>query len=352
MNAPDLPSALRGESRRHVRVQESTRLLWHIRESGLVGQGRIRNISASGMLVELTSVNGLPDQSIFSFDSNLNDANYIPEAGRLVWRRKKRFSNDKYLCGFEFNGLPEVLASRLNKRVADGVKQLVSAWKINRIVSISLAITTVVLIGYAVWLGGIIFQDIYGTNQKLLVTASRQGDLIRQYQSLYADATRRLADVTLELNQTATLYQEAQNQLQSTKSELTMVKSVLSETENLLAQAQTITAPQAAQIAVTPNAVRSVQEGKAFIASYRDRIKEVAAQIDQIKYENHLARISALAERDRIRLMYGNQGYMAKNGQPVRVDERQYKAASFNALPPGKNPNLDPKIRVNVTVFQ
>ena len=98
--------------------------------------------------------------------------------------------------------------------------------------------------------------------------------------------------------------------------------------------------------------VRNVQDGRALIASYRDRIQEVAALINQLKYENRLALISALAERDRVRLMYGNQGYFVKSGQPVQVDARQYQAASFDALSPGKIPNPDPKVRVNVTVFQ
>ena len=144
MNTADLPRAFRGESRRHVRIKENTRLLWHIRENGLVGQGRIRNISTSGMLLELTSVNAFPDQSVFSFDSNLNDANYIPETGRLVWRKRKHLSNDKYFCGFEFNDLPEVLASRLNKKVSDGVQSLVKMWKISRAFSVLLATVAIV----------------------------------------------------------------------------------------------------------------------------------------------------------------------------------------------------------------
>lgn len=352
MNTADLPRALRGESRRHVRIKENTRLLWHIRENGLVGQGRIRNISTSGMLLELTFVNALPDQSIFSFDSNLNDANYIPETGRLVWRQRKHLSSDKYFCGFEFNDFSEALASRLNKRVADGVQNLVKMWKINRAFSVLLATVVIGLIGYAVWLGGIILQDVSQSNEGLLATATQQADLTREYQRFYADTTRRLADVTLELNQTTALYQEAQNQLQSTQHELTMVKSILSETEGLLAQAQARTIPQAAQVALTNDMIHNVQDGRALIASYRDRIQKVAALINQLKYENRLARISALTERDRVRLMYGNQGYFVKSGQPVQVDTRQYQAASFDALSPEKTPNPDSKVRVNVTVFQ
>lgn len=353
MNAPDLPRALRWESRRHLRIKENTRLLWHIRENGLVGQGRIRNISASGMLAELTSVDAPPDKNIFSFDSNLNDANYIPETGRLVWRKRKRFLNNKYLCGFQFDNLPEVLAARLNKRVDDGVKHLVWRWKAGRRVDFFLAGVTAALIGYALWLGGNIVQDVSRSNQGLLATASQQADLTREYQNLYADATRRLADVTLELNQTTAQYQEAQNQLQAAQQELVMTKSVLSATERLLAHAQAKNTPQAAaQTVSAPERIHNIPDARALIASYRNRIQAVAAQIRRIKYENHLARISALEERDRVRLIHGNKGYLVKGGQAVHVDVRQYQAARFDALLPGKVPDPDSKVRVNVTVFQ
>ncbi|GEM_PF-2299477 len=358
MNTRDLPRALAGESRRHVRVKENTPLLWHIRENGLVGQGRIHNISNSGMLVELASASALPENNTFSFDSNLNSINYIPEAGNLVWQRKKRFSRDKYLCGFEFGTLPEVLASRLSKRVEEGIQKLVGIWKIKRVITVVLSLLTAALVGYAVWLGGIIFQDISRSNQRLLTTVSQQADLTRKYQGLYVDSTRRLADVTLELNQTTAQYQDAQNQLQAAQQELVMTKSVLSTTEGLLAQVQAKTVPHAvtpvgpAQIVLATYAVHSVEEGKALIVSYRNQIQAVVDQIDQINYEDHLARISALEERDRVRLMYGNQGFFVKSGKAVVVDMRQYQAANFDAIPSGRAPHPDSKVRVNVTVFQ
>lgn len=362
MNTADLPRDLRGESRRHVRIQENTHLLWHIRENGLVGQARIRNISTSGMLLELTSVNALADQSVLSFDSNLNDANYIPETGRLVWRKKKRFWGNRYLCGIQFVDPPIVLLYRLRKRVEASVKNLIRMWKINQAVSIFLAGVMVILVAYAVWLGGIIFQDISSSSRELLATANQQVDLTREYQRLYADSTRRLADVTLELNLTTALYQESQKSLQATEQELAVAKSALSQTESLLAESQAknveaeqqvvAARSQAGQASAAQDIVSDIPGGKALIALYRDQIKQVGAQINQIKYEDHMTQVSAVEERDRVRLMYGNHGYFVKSGQPVEVDERQYQAASFDELPPGKVPNPDSKVRVNVTVFQ
>lgn len=356
MSTRDLPRALTGESRRHVRVKENTRLMWHMKEHGLVGQGRIRNISNSGMLAELASASAFPEKNAFSFYFNPNDTAYIPQAGNLVWHRKRRFSRDKYFCGFEFGELPDALASRLSERVQEGARELVGTWKVKRVVTIILSLLTVALAGYAVWLDGIISQNVSRSNQELLTAANQQADLTREYQRLYADSTRRLADVTLELNQTTALYQKAQDQLQSVQQELAMTKSVLSTTEGLLAQTraslQAAAPVGAAQTAFTPDTIHSIQEGKAMIASYRDQIQAVVDRIGQINNEDHSARISALEERDRARLMYGNQGYLLRSGKAVKVDMRQYQAANFDAIPSKMAPHPDSKVRVNVTVFQ
>ncbi len=358
MDTKQLPRELASETRRHVRVSESARFLWHVRQNGLVGQGRVRNISASGMQVELDSADPLPDQSIFSFDFNLNDTNYMPDTGRLVWRRKKTFSNDKYFCGFEFTDISGNVAARLNKRIAGGVRRLVLAWRAKKVTGFILASITIALVGYAAWLVGAIYQDVSRSNQTLLANANQQADLTREYQRLYADTTRRLADVTLELNQTTALYQQVQDQLATTQQELSATKSALTETQALLAQAKSVTIPppsspmESAQIALPADAVHSISDGKNLLASYRDRIREVTLQINQIKYKNQLAKISALAERDRLRLLYGNQGYFIKSGQAVQVDPRQYQAENFNTLAPGKSFHPDSKVRVNVTVFQ
>ena len=275
----------------------------------------------------------------------------------LFGARKNVFLAMSIFAGFQFADLPVVLLYRLKKRIEAGVRTLIRMWKINRAVSIFLGVVTGALIGYAVWLGGVIFQDVSRSNEGFLATATQQADLTREYQrfyadttrqladvtlelnqttALYADTTRRLADVTLGLNQTTALYQESRKSLQATQQELAVVKSVLSQTESLLAAAQAKNGGAEQQAA----------------AAGSQAVQSSAALINQLKYENRLPRISALTERDRVRLMYGNQGYFVKGGQPVQVDEQQYQATSFDALPPGKVPNPDPKVRVNVTVFQ
>ena len=64
-------------SRQNLRVRENKRVLWHIKNSEMIGYGRVRNISASGMLLELTSPIRLAVESLFSFDASLRPDNFI-----------------------------------------------------------------------------------------------------------------------------------------------------------------------------------------------------------------------------------------------------------------------------------
>jgi hypothetical protein len=362
MAVRDFQRMIAGEARHNVRVGENTRLLWHIKETGLAGEGRVRNISASGMLVELTSVHTIPDKNVLFFDSNPNEANYIPQTGRLVWQRRKRFAGDTRLCGVKFTDVPEVILSRLGKRIDDGVQHLLRVWKITNAVGRFTSAVAIALIVYSGWLGWIIYQGTAQSSDKLLGNSSGQAALTREYQRLYTDTTRRLTDVTLELNQTTALYEQSQQALQNSRQELAVLKSVLSQTENMLAQAQ----GQNTQDVQGPDVVagwdddpaveniRDIQGGKTLISLYKDRIQTVRAQIDRIRRDEQAGRITALQERDRIRLMLGNQGYFVRNGRDIQVNMAQYRAANPNAAGgySGKTPQSDSRVKVNVTVFQ
>lgn len=356
----DFSRILLGETRRHPRVQENARLVWRIKEGNLVGHGRVRNISTSGMLIELTSVNTIPDQSIFSFDSNLNDANYIPEAGQLAWCRRKGFARNTQLCGVQFADMPEVILARLRKRVEEGIRQFVKSLRINTAVGRALSLVSVALILYAAWLGAGVYQNLSQSNARLLAAGDQQAALTREYQGLYAETVRRLAEVTLELNETTALYQQSQQDLQAARQEVAVLQSVLSQTELLLTQARnqspmqqaatSQSAPAASQAAQAQ--VSNIAEGQALIAEYKDWIRAVRSQLSKFRHQAYLDKIAQLQERDRIRMVLGNKGYLVREGQTVQVDTEQYRATSFNAPSAPRSPRADSKIKVDVTIFQ
>ncbi len=362
--------------RQSLRVQENKRVLWHIRNSELIGYGRVRNLSTSGMLLELTSPIRLAAESIFSFDASLRPDNFIPDTGRLVWQKKKRFSRNKYLCGIEFSGIPADILTQLRQRVQDRIHDSVRVRRLSDIVGAPLLVAFVVLAGYAAYLSGNIYKDLYVSNQNMSVLAGQQAALTRVYQGFYAQTALQLEGVTQELDQTTYLYQESQRMLGAASRELEAVKALLAQTESMLTLAQAeniqfkkdqeaVSRLQAKDATLTDELARAkseldkyaadiagIQEGKKLIGLYHDQIKAVKAQITDIKRGARRTRIAALRERDKVKTLLGNNGYIIKDGQMVKVNMEQYQQAqNVNALPVAPS-SAFPRVKVDVTLFQ
>lgn len=362
--------------RQNLRVRENKRVLWHVKNSELIGYGRVCNISASGMLLELTSPIRLAAESLFSFDASLRPDNFIPDAGRLVWQKKKRFSRNRYLCGVQFAGVPVDGLSRLRQRVQDRIHDSVRARRLGDLVGTPLMVAFVALAGYAAYLSGNIYKDLYISNQNMSVLAGQQASLTRVYQGLYAETALQLEDVTQELDQTTYLYQQSQRMLGYASRELAAVKALLAQTEDMLALAQTeniqfkkgqeaVALLRAKDVRLTDELalakseldkyaadVSGIQEGKKLISLYHDQIRAVKAQIKDIRRGARRTRIAALRERDAVKMRLGNNGYIVKDGQMVKVDMEQYQQVqNVNALPAASASAL-PKVKVDVTLFQ
>jgi hypothetical protein len=362
--------------RQSLRVRENKRVLWHVRNTELIGYGRVRDISTSGMLLELTSPIRLAAESLFSFDSSLRPDNFIPNAGRLAWQKKKRFARNTYLCGIQFSGVSGEILSRLRQRVMIRVNDSVRVRRLSDIVGAPLMVAFVVLAGYAAYLSGHIYKDLYLSNQNMFVLAGEQAALTRVYQRFYAETAFQLEGMAQELDTTTYLYQESQRMLGAASRELEAVKALLVQTEAMLTFAQreniqikknqeTVLQLQARDGHLTDELARAkneldkysadisgIQEGKRLIDLYHEQIKAVKAQIRDIKGGARRTRIAALRERDKVKMLIGNNGYMIKDGQMVKVDMEQYQQAqNLNALPVA-SPSAPPRVKVDVTVFQ
>lgn len=362
--------------RQSLRVRENKRVLWHIRNSELIGYGRVRNLSTSGMLLELTSPIRLAAESLFSFDASLRPDNFIPDAGRLVWQKKKRFSRNRYLCGVQFSGVPAEVLSRLRQRVQGRINDSVRARRLGDLVGTPLMVAFVALASYAAYLSGSVYKDFYLSNQNMSVLAGQQAALTRAYQGFYAATALQLEGVTQELDQTTYLYQESQRMLGSASRELEALKALLAQTEAMLTLAQTeniqlkkdqdavaqLQAKDARltdELALAKNElekysadIADIQAGRKLIGLYHGQIKAVKAQIKDIKRGARRTRIAALRERDKVKTLLGNNGFIIRDGQMVQVDMEQYQQAqNVNALPVAPSAAF-PKVKVDVTLFQ
>lgn len=385
------------ESRKDTRVTENRPVTWHIKEKGNRGEGRIRNISTSGMMLETNTRLNPEDALNICFDAMAGENNIIPPNGRLIWSKKKAKSEDKFLSGIEFTNAGDAVINRIRQRVDTGIRNE----KIRRFSVTSLSILTFVgilsLTAFIIATSLGIYQTVDQTNQDVLKSSNEQAGVTRTYVGLYNDTKAKLAAVTEELNLTKQLYQDSQEQLTSVSKELEATKLILAQTEELLAQVRHGGSDLKREVAASAfneaavlkakeeltekvamleyerndmnekikqlqeqlqyyeGNIKNIEEGKALIQIYRTRLKIVQSKIKGYKQEAQMTRIAAQKERDKLRLQLGNNGYLVRNGEAVKVDWAKYNAAGSTIQEEATAAAVTPSaqnVKVNVTFVE
>ncbi len=365
-----------GERRKNSRSRENKRVLWRIEDSDARGHGQVCDLSTSGMLLEITSPIQPVEQSLFAFEPGPQEDGLIPSSGRLAWHMKKRYFRNRYLCGIRFTDTPQATSARLSPVSRKGARRLAGTDQSKKSFNLFLFVVVAGLTGYMLYLNYEIYRDVVQFYDQMFRISAQQAAMTKNYQRLYRETNLKLHDVTQQLDTTVRLYGESQAMLTAAARELNVIKTVLSETETMLSLAykenlqlkQDMESGKALrtrdvrltdEIKVFQNQLtdyagdfRTIQEGDALIDSYRHKIRDVRSRIRQIRREAWGARVAALQERDRVRLMLGNNGYFFKDGQIVRVDMEQYQAASVDSPSAAASPSEPRKARIDVTVFQ
>lgn len=365
------------ERRKDSRSRENKRIAWRVENSDACGHGRVRDMSASGMLLEITSPVRLVEQSLFSFDPAPQKDGCIPSSGRLAWQMKKRYLRNQYLCGIQFTDTPPG-AARLSSVSRKDAQRLADRDQFQKNFNLSLFVVVAGLTGYMLYLNYEIYRDVVHFYDQMFRISAQQAAMIKNYQRLARETSFKLQDVTQQLDSTIRLYAESQVMLRAAARELDVTRTVLSETETMLSLAsqenlqlkqeiesgrtfRSRDARLADEVKVFQNQLtdyggdfRSVQEGSVLIDSYRQKIRDARLRIRRIRREAWSARVEALQERDRVRLMLGNNGYFFRDGQIVTVDMEQYHSASVVDSPSAaaSSPPDPRKARIDVTVFQ
>jgi len=97
--------------------------------------------------------------------------------------------------------------------------------------------------------------------------------------------------------------------------------------------------------------IRNVKEGDALIHVYRDKIRMIKTRVYQLRRQAKETRVAALRERDRIRMIIGNNGYFVKGGRAVTVDMERFQTQGLEALHGAGSAQPNKKVRVDVTLF-
>ncbi len=120
------------EYRRHTRVVQNIAVHWHIDNTERSGDGVIRDISVSGVLIEINTFFTPDRNSIFTLQPvKPEEGVFIPAKARLVWSKPLKKEVGVYFCGMEFVHPPESIVSQLSKRIEDWLSGIASAANVN-----------------------------------------------------------------------------------------------------------------------------------------------------------------------------------------------------------------------------
>jgi len=378
--------------RSHFRISENKRIYWNVKGADCNGKARVRNISTSGMLIEtIGKIHPPQDASVISFDSTLGHNNFIPQYGQLIWSKKTGFSRNR-LCGIKFIEPAEHVMSKLRQRVQAAIINMATMRRMTEWINGIFILFVVVLVGYAVWISRDIYTGMNTSNQRLLWAMGQQTVVTRYYADLYDEAKRRLELVATELHRTRVLYQESQGALRNVSEELSQTKMILAQAETMLSEAKAGQGEWTAvleqneseflkkiaelvlkvaslqernnhlevemgslrgQLDFWEGNVKNVDEGKVLLNLYRGHMSLVKTRIRDFKKDVRNVRRLAAREKDRIKLMLGNNGYLIKDGKVVEVDMQKYQQTGEDGLSPAgvSAPPSDKKVEVQVINF-
>ncbi|HLF18134.1 MAG TPA: PilZ domain-containing protein [Candidatus Omnitrophota bacterium] len=388
----DSKVSLSTDTRNNLRVEDSSRVLWQIKEGVQRGKAKIRNISSSGMLLETNGTFIPPKEGcIFSFDTTLGHDNYIPQYGQLIWSHKIGRYKNKYRCGIQFFEPSEYVQTKLRQRIQKGILRITTVQQLTQIFGGILTVAIVGLTGYTVWMSQDIYQGFSTSTERLLDTSGKQAALTRNYAQRYQESQQQLAATQQELAATKELYKQSESQLSSATQELNETKMILAQTEAMLVEAkssqnnlQTVVSENEAQFANSraqfekdmavlqeeniqlqkevatlqeqlsfyEGNVKNIDEGYVLVNIYRERMAVVQDKIKDFKRQARDLKRKVQNERDRIQLNLGNNGFMVREGQAVKVDMEKYLAVETADISLDEATVVENTVEINVTNFE
>ena len=125
------------ENRRHLRIREITDIRWAVLGEDISGEGKVFNISASGLLLQTDAKFDPRRQGIVYIDAQGEEPlGFGPKKGRIVWFRPIP-AGKGYQCGVEFfkdSPLDKPLQKWLDRRL-EALAQTTDANILNHYIS-------------------------------------------------------------------------------------------------------------------------------------------------------------------------------------------------------------------------
>jgi len=208
--------------------------------------------------------------------------------------------------------------------------------KIISIVGVGLCVVMTLLVGFLISQHASIIQSMMDSQQRLADSFEKEAALTRNYAALYQQTSQMLSGMRQDLDSTKSLLRETEALLTETRNKNMELQQQLTSLQSqglqssqgrqgieqeiaLLHEKNTEFTSQLAQLRDQMRSfegdIKTVEEGNAVIASFKNKLKLVRNKIHYLKQEAFFAKEAVRRERDRVLLLQGNNGYLVKNGE-------------------------------------
>ena len=336
------------ELRSNLRIRENWAVTWRLKDRGYQGQGKIFNISTSGLLLETKNDFSPSTGDIFNIDSFSNGSdNFLPQEGRLVWSQRE--NDRRVLCGLEFVAPEEKVLAKLRERIQQKIMESTNRRKMKSIVGSVLFLIILSMAFFIVKEQNLLFQSIEESSRTMMNASDQQAILTRNYAALYHQTAETLAAVSKELDLSKALVQETQGLLSQSKKEnadlqnqlaafndpsnlsvenqavFNKTKERLEEQINMLNEKNSQFADELTrlkeQLRPFEGNIQDLNEGKTAIRLFQKKLKLVKSKMNNLKREAYNAKEAAMKQRDQTLALKGNHGYLIKDGQTLQKEE-------------------------------
>ncbi|MDD3375375.1 MAG: PilZ domain-containing protein [Candidatus Omnitrophica bacterium] len=384
------PKKLYKEARSQFRVKEHLPIKW-MSGSDVSGIGKIRDISASGALIEAKAMKPFGDGTVLQMQvDSPAQGEFVPAQGRIVWSRRKSFFNQSLLCGVEFINPASEIMERLKERVSARIAKIERFDRFGDILNLVLFILAVGLGILVVRQQSSIQKTIEKSNHLMLGSSKKQADLYRMSMSAYQMQSLVLAELTKNYNTTQALLSQTESLLAQTQEDYGLAKQEVSALKSSLEQARIAGLDTSTKVLISERddlkgqlaSLRTeinllLQENPDLLSSqtapFQSRVDNINIQMQDLKYSTLMANIKEhkkaigesrykiaslkrqarkvkkeiLHQRDAIGLAQGNQGYLIKDGE---IFSAQKTAQTSAGLKESGEPVK--KVNINVSLFE
>lgn len=327
------------ELRNGLRVRQQIPVKWSIKNTNLNGEGRILNISTSGVLLETQNVLA-SERAVFNIESVKANGFKLPQESRLVWSKTKGIGNNRRLCGLEFVEPKEESVSHLREKIQKGIMKRAALRRWQSIVGVILTIVMLALSALTVWQYMENSENTKQAYQLLSGSYDRQLSLTQMYAQELAETKELLVQAQADLAAAKTEIGQLTDknvQFEATIAQLQEQSSRLTD-ENTRLTGEMVTLKE--RLNFLEGDVKNLEEAKRLIAEYKGKFRLVKAKIRVFNREAYEAKKAAQQERDRVASLLGNNGYLVRDGKPH----------ISNAAAAGQGSEAAPSVNINVEI--